>query len=425
MMRALKTFDRPVLNFFDLHNDFSPIELFSQIDSFIDFAEVHCLPLQSHLRNKEGNLYPAVCLTKKFWLAILRRTEWSSNKTLGEMFNEISGNDPDTRKEVEDARIVEKLSFISRNSQQNSKNVILMLAIAELAEIDSTKLEASQWNFSSEDITNSDDEIQEFNCGDGKVNLIASEHIYRYYYYDGEDLSENSAIVTVKIEAKGSLNQFAKVKIELYSEALACCVLKLDLKQGEYVYCNVADGKIIKFLPNISINDEMCLLRENYTNSLIKVFTKGAEEWTVRVEDVSSFATGTRHDGFIMLKNGKINHSFYEPAKDYFERVKLDMIFLPVVEALIYEGGYKFLLSNGTIKSNGPLPTSNRKVSLSSAGRYPFPEVKGCVSCKEAAISSSGQSAAIITNDDNKRFYVQFIGENNGLRIHNKKIELI
>ena len=265
-MKTLKIFDRPVLNFFDLHNGFLPSELFSQIDSFIDFAEIHCLSLQSHLRNKAGNLYKAVYLTKNFWLDILRRTEWPSGKTCKEMLSAISDNDSDTEKEMTDARITEKLNFISRNSGQDSRNVLMLLAMAELAEIDSTKIEPSQWKILANNAATVNNEIKQLTCYNDNLKLTANGQVYKYYYYDGEKLPDNSEIKTIKIEAIGS-NQFAEVKIELHSEALKCCIQKLSLKLGEYVYCNVVDGKIIKFLPNISISDELCLIRENFAKS--------------------------------------------------------------------------------------------------------------------------------------------------------------
>ena len=150
--------------------------------------------------------------------------------------------------------------------------------------------------------------------------------------------------------------------------------------------------------------------------------TKGEEEWVVNAENVSSFTAGMKHDGFIIIQKGKLNYSFYEPARDYFERIKLDMIALPVVEALITDDCYKFLLSDGTIKSNYPLVKNNKIVSLSSIGRYPFPEIQGLTNYKEALIYNG--NAAIITNDPEERFYIQFSGENKGLRVSKGKITL-
>lgn len=453
MINKLKIFGRPVLNFYDLHNDFSPLELFKQIDLFIEFAEVHCLPLRSHIKiknikNQDGSLYIANYLTKDFWLEILRRPEWLSEfeefgkvenfkfekekienfkikaenfKKLEKIFNEIAikifgeeANNADFTKEIADAKIIEKLNFISQNSGQNLRNAVLILAMAELAEVDAMTIEPSQFKFSPENAARAENEIKKFNCGDGVVKLTAGEHAYRYYYYDGENLGKDLVIKTVKIEAKGSLNQFAEVKIELYSAALKRCVQKLSLKQGEYVYCNVSDGKIIKFLPNIAINDERCLIRQNYAKSNLTVLTKGAEEWTLNAEDASSFAAGSKEDGFIIIQNGKINYNFYEPARDYFTRMKLDTISLPVVEALITDDGYKFLLSNGTIKSNHA-PDETGKVFLSSAGRYPFIDIKisGLANYKEAAVHGKSAAAIIASDDADKNFYVQFAGENN------------
>ena len=216
MMKTLVILDRPVLNFFDLHNDlhhneFSPAKLFSQINSFIEFAEVHCLPLQTQIKDKNSDAYVAKFLTKNFWFEILRHEEWSSEKkTIEECFIEIfekkvlkeindthsieSVNEENFRKraeaietikesyakEIKDAQIIEKLKFISDNSKQSNSNVILMLAIAELAEIDSTKIDWSQWKILSNNVNAQNNEPQKFNCTDERIALTAGENIYKY-----------------------------------------------------------------------------------------------------------------------------------------------------------------------------------------------------------------------------------------------------
>ncbi len=377
-MKKLKISGRPILNFYDLHNNFSPYELFAQIDLFTEFAEVHCQPLQAHVLGK-----PVDFMSKDFWLKLLRLEDWPQAKSLDDLFTtifysilDIDEEDDDTgegdkfsEREIANANIMNKLNYIAENFGADFKNVIKILAICELAEVDVMTIEPSTWKNYNADEKNSGEIIDKISLKT-TISLTPGARVYRFLYHDSEKLPEKATIRTVKIEAAKSLNQFAEVKIEIYSERRHECLHNFTLKQGEYIYCNSADDKVIKILPSYSRSEDFYLAREDYSKSEITVYPEGSESWKFNTDNVSSFAAGTKRDGFILVQDGRINHSFYEPAKDYFIRLKLDMISLPVVEAMINPDGYRILLSNGTVISRQSDAEAKNVISLSSEGRY-------------------------------------------------------
>ena len=173
-MKTIKIYDRPILNFYDLHKEFSPYEIFSQLVLFDEFAEVHCLPLRAHIKGRVAEV-----LTKEFWLKILRRHEWPSANNPEELFKKIFGSELNetAKSEISDAEIFAKLKYITESSGQNPVNVILMLAISELAEIDARKIDASQWQKSGEYRVKSD-EIKTFDYE--KIVTLPAGGVYRF-----------------------------------------------------------------------------------------------------------------------------------------------------------------------------------------------------------------------------------------------------
>ena len=336
------------------------------------------MPLQAHIQGK-----PVEFMNKDFWLKILRLKEWPQAKSHEEMFIEIfysildiDDEDDDTcegdkfsEREIANANIMNKLKYIAENFTQDIKSVIKILAICELAEVDVMTIGPSTWkNYKSDEQTS--DEIIDKISLKNVISLTPGARVYRFNYHDDERLSDKASIRTIKIEAAKSLNQFSEVKIEIYSETRQESLHKITLKQGEYIYCNFADDKVIKILPNFSRSEDIYLVREDYSKSEISVYPEGSESWKFNADNVSSFSAGTKRDGFILVQDGRINHSFYEPAKDYFIRLKLDMISRPVVEAIINPDGYRILLSNGTVISRKSDVEAKNVISLSSEGRY-------------------------------------------------------
>lgn len=427
MIRVLKIQQTPILNFRDLQKRFWPAEIFRQMEIFAEFASVHCRPIRTQLADREsGRKYPAEYFTKDFWMGILRRSRWPGEENLMDCFMAaakaelgIRGNDEERdpedsrqdeereagmKREVRDGGLEEKLAFIARErgSEADYGEVIRLLAICELSEVDPRRLEP--WAWKNPETAESGEEPEEISLFpyENTVQLMTGGRVRKFWYHDDDVLAPGARIHTVKVEARGSANQYAVLRIELYSEKTGKCVQSLSLKSGEYRYCSVSRERIIKFLPDVCVSDELCLMRQRYSQKELTVIPKDGESWTLKTEEVTSFAPGSRQQGFLLIQGGKVNSRFYRPAEDYFIRLKMDMLTLPAVEALITETGYAVLLEDGSVASSRPETWKKGIVSLSMEGRAPVLSGADSLSCREAAVSLSGKSLAFLGNEENK-----------------------
>lgn len=436
---TLKINGVPILNFMDLKRHFDPMDIYWHLEAFCGFAEVHCLPLSTLLTNKEtATKYVAQYLTKEFWLKTIRSSNHYIDLSVKNQFDMIREDifkdmiDPDDdeediaeavkdfKREIEDADIYDKLTHISRllGEQEALKKTISLLAICELAEIEPDQVDVSLWNeelrisgavHKSENSTyishtgqraavsgNVDygSDITSFTY-DQDVYLTTGAYVYKYWYHDEDLLVDGKCIKTVRIIAKSGSNRYASVKIELYSSKTKSLVQTVILKKDEYRYCNVSDGKIIKFLPILSISDELCVMRGELENPNLLIQARNAEAWPLNIDQVSSFVACEKGHGFLMVQNGKINAQFFKPAEDYFYKLRLEMVPLPVVEILVHEDRYFLLMEDGSVFTNEDGYISRKKVSLSDLNRCPIPVING-INAGEAVISESKKSLAII-----------------------------
>lgn len=414
MINILRLHGKPILNFADLRNEFSAPELCEQMEAFLNFAAVHCVPLSSLLKDREtGERYPAEYLTKEFWQGVLRQEPWPGEADAWGCFRGIVESRtrewmeqdeldeeslPQLEKEIADSRAEEKLLRISGLCEEGAgtRKVLSLLAVCELAEADALALEAGDWKSRRQrEKTAGTPGGPELFLFERTACLPVGNEPCRYWYHDSDRLSPGAAIRTVKVEAAGSDNRYAVLRIELYSEQSGQCVQQISLRRGEYRYCNVSRGRIIKFLPSVCVSDELCLMRASYDAPALTVCPCGAEEWTLNTENTSSFSVGTKSQGFLLVREGKINSRFYRAAEDYFVRLKLDLIPLPVVESAVTPTGYALLLEDGSVVSGDSGERTDGAVSLSPAGRCPLLTVEGRTDW-EAAISPSGGSAAVL-----------------------------
>lgn len=446
MKKLLKINGTPVLNFVDLQKTFSPTAIYEQLEIFDSFAAVHCVPLPVLLTDREsGNRYIARYLTKEFWHKILRSVQWPQaagdidacldfflrqeieEQSKGE---DNSGIKEAVDREMEDAELHQKLCFIAQSAQvgEDYRKAVLLLVISELAEKDARKVEAGGWK--KPDSTGQDS--QEQVSGDAHTAAIpftyeetayltAGSQVYRYWYHDRDVLSPGEKIRTVRIEAKGSSNQYADVRIELYNEETGQCVQKIVLQKGEYRYCNVAGGRVIKFLPAVSLSDDICLSRSDYGKSEIMVFPKNGESWILNAENVTCFSAGSKEKGFLLIKDGKVNFQFYKEAEDYFTRLQLEIIAMPVVEALVSRQGYELLLEDGSTVTNTEKGVRKDVLTLNDTGRYPLPAVTDLSDCREAVFSETRESLAILRSGKEKES-IYFAGGNRKFRVQETEI---
>lgn len=429
-MKSLQINGAPILNFLDLQSQFSPLALYRELEAFERFAAIHCVPLSLQLTGREnGTRYNAEYLTKAFWQGLLRCVEWPAESMSAEdcltvlldrSLSRLAEGDEaaltDAREklaeEAADAGLAEKLRFIERvaGAERDHRKTVLLLAVCELSEIDPRKTSANDWSVPGEvsghasAVPAAGTEKNALASGAGPVffpydhtaYLTAGSQAYQYWYYDGEVLEPGAKIQTVRLEAKESGNQYAVVRIELYSESTGQCVQSAVLHSGEFRYCSVAQGRVIRFLPAISISDSLCLARSDYRKSDIRVIPKNGEDWILNAEHVSGFSAGGGNKGFILVQDGRINSKFYKDAEDHMVRLQLEMLMLPVIEARVCQEGYEILLGDGTTVSNLPGGGRTGVLTLNTLGRVPLPEVRGLSGVQEAALSETGRSAVAL-----------------------------
>ena len=436
MNRVFRLNNKPILNFVDLQREFSPIEVYRQLPAFQSFAKVHCVPLPllvSHTEDGETRKAAACFLDKAFWLGILQNAAWPEAQSAAECFayfknetyraalglkspadkeeNAVQAGSTKAGIEAEtaDEQIEEKLAFICKSTglgetSEDARKAVTLLAVCEIAEMNA--LSCSFENLQAEPETGASDpdqpdEITAFPY-ENNAPLSVGVKPYRFWYYDDDTLTAGSRITTVRVEAKGGSNKYDIVTIELYSQKDKSCVQTITLREGEYRYCNVADGKIIKFLPSISLSDSLCLIRRDYSRPEISVLAYGSDSWVFHMESVSCFAAGERDAGFLFLQNGKVSTGFYKAAENYMVRLRFETIPEPLAEVVITQDGYKLLTASGTVISDTACNGETGVVSLDRYSRAPLPVVQNAADVQEAALSDSGKSVALKFYGGNK-----------------------
>lgn len=449
MMKTLRINGKSILNFLNLQSQFSPSELYQQLEVFEGFAAVHCVPLPLQLTSREGGKqYHAEYLNKEFWHGLLRCVDWPEGSSpwecacalmqrllrpleveqeealavareeLEELQSDIKQQNQAIaqlqethqkemaealerlRNEQADAELENKLRFIERTAgvEQDCRKAMLLLAVCELAEIDPRKTTPDDWRTPEDNSRNSSGTPVE-TAGEDPILFPYEQTAYlatgsqvKYWHHDSETLNPGAKIQTVRLEAKASENQYAVARVELYSEKTGRCVQSVVLSSGEFRYCTVSCGRVIRFLPAISISDDLCLFRSNYKNPEVQVHPKNGESWVLNAEHVTCFSTGPKNVGFLLIQDGQVNAMFYKATEDYMTRLQLEMLMLPAIEVRVLRQRYEILLEDGTVVSNLPDGRRHRVPTL-----YPtLPEIRDLPSVRELALSETGHSAAML-----------------------------
>lgn len=416
MKKILKLNNVPIWNLIELQREFSPLAAYETLQAFCLFANAHCVPLPLRLKREEnGHLqyYQAKYLKKEFWMNILTRQEWpkadsavgSMNCFIQECYDAETGGPAQEgttavqgeeikeklQREIDDASITEKMYHICQsgelgNSPEDIRKAVILLAICEIAEVNAM---TQVFRSVQHERSVGEPAVPKEFFYDKNAPLIAAEEAYRFWYHDDDILKDGSRIQTVCIKAQPSTNQYAVVKIELYSPKTGKCVQRITLKKGEYRYCNVSEGKIIQFLPNASISNDLCLVRRDASKADYEVISQGGESWNLKQGNISCIAAGSQDTGFLVLSEGKVMTAFYKPAKDYMVQLQFDMIMMNVVEIGLSQQGYTLLLEDGTVISNGKSKKEQR-VCLRS-NRLPVLEAAD-KSVSEIVLSESGRT---------------------------------
>lgn len=176
---------------------------------------------------------------------------------------------------------------------------------------------------------------------------------YIWLLYESDTLQERSVIQTVKVEAVKSEDAFGNACIQIYSESQQAIVFEFFLRPGEYRHCNITNGKVICFLPTMSISHDRCVYRPHYYSGDLVVKKKDAEE-DMRLNygtDISDMCAGK--DGEIYLRKGQILAGRYL-LKMKNRRVEsiLDTVSEEFVEVELVDNGFLLLTNKGKICSN-------------------------------------------------------------------------
>ena len=413
-----------ILNLMDLKENFSPAELFQNLNSFRSFAKVHCKLLKTcYLDPETKKKYAAKYIVKDFWYDLLTRSQWPEEadpqKLLDLLLRELaaastpsSGNEADpeeaVRKEASDGALAEKLSAILGGGVKDARSAILMLAISELAEVDARTVSSGEWSQSKDDASLRKPEG--FGYRD-TAYLAPSKVPYRFLAHEGGPLGPGEVIRTVKLAAKAGSGKFP-VKIELWKPSGNAPEAEARLAPGEYRYCTAVGDRVIKFLPSLCVSDDLCAVRADYGGQNIRVKPRDGEEWELQADNVSSMSAGSGGRGLLLVQNGRPNSVFFRDAEDFFVRLKLDAVAKTVVEARVTEDGFELLLEDGSTVTGGSTAPRTGLTSLDGMG----PRPSGLVGARECAVSRSGRSAAAILEEGKYRVFAGGFSVENGGR---------
>ncbi len=382
MYNNFKIDGKDILNFDELQSSFSLWEIYFQLEDFVKFARVHCKPL---IRlNDEGKAEKNDHFNNKYWYAVLCNdaencgilnkyftdTESSFISTVKEKLFGAESVIKEIQEEAVKLYIKEKYNHILKNAEKVAKDfskhdALVLLAICELAQIDALKINDFSLPAPKAEEKN-ETGILAFPSEETFI-LSTSNKPYKFWYHSSDSLSLGDKIKTVMVKATGLSNKDAI--IELYDdgdgEKKGQLVKTLHLKNKEYLYCNTAGGKVIRFLPTDDGSEhDLRLVRDNYEKAEIKVIQADGKEWTLPGDNVSCFSGANQSTGFITIEKGKPKYPFYIPAKKFDAvELRLSSISQTVVEVRVTDSGYFVLTEDGTVIDNEST-TPCRAVSL-------------------------------------------------------------
>ena len=324
MKSRLKLNNVPIWNLLDLQKAFSPLDIYRQLPEYIRFAKVHSCFLVNFLEDPEGNRYEAEHLTKDFWLDILTYSQWPEAANpqeclqffLNERYAFLAEGISDKedlqeihlagKQEAADAQIQAKLTHICTdgNLEKDSRQAVSLLAICQLAELDARNYSFAPQVTSAQEICH--DAPPRLVPEKAQVDLIADGTVYRFFYHDEDQLQPNTQIRTVLFNAISGNNRYERVVIELYSSRQDRCLQTITLQGGQSRRCNVAAGKIIRFLPDIRIENGCSLYRAQLSSQTLTHKTEtGTEE--IPLTNLTDFLPVDAESGYLLVRDGRLN----------------------------------------------------------------------------------------------------------------------
>lgn len=399
----------PIWNLIDLKNEFSPIELFRQRDEFLRFAKVHCMVLSTRLTDSSQESYEAYYLTKEFWFNVLSG-KWNiatqddnsalwcflnyrAQEELGDSSDEEESKiKADIEKEVSDAQLDDKLRYIENciSSNQSEANSLLsasLLAICEIAEVDARECRFSSLHQEEAESDNQQTNIELISGDENNTNKViavslkASKKPYKFRAYDETNLTPGSVINTVCIEATPGVNKYDNVVMEFYNRH-DILIATITIRPGEHRFATVTQGKLIGFLPAVSIENGCCVYRTGYNSQSTKIRIEDEQPRTISKFEPTSFVSLGKNGGAILIRDGKIVTDYCKVGMDHRTRLVLEMLLagLNVAEIAHFGESVKVLTAEGKVYSILSRNGDNyvwQNVSLKA------PEAENCVALSE------------------------------------------
>lgn len=400
MRRIFRLDGHALLNYNDYKKVFNPLSVHRQLDTFLPFAEVHLVPLPLVYKAQDSSFAAAKYWNKSFWYQLLEEiqtippnTTVDSNflfKYMGEWYDERRANEYMSNgkektnnkallaQEADILQIKEKLFFGRKALKATDKNdaeCLCLLAICELSDEDirnhkltcETKPKTAQ----------QDNKILDFPEGD-VLPLEARSFPYKFRYFTGNTLPHKKLIRTVKIKATGNRDDNIPTVIQLFDNQKR--VQTVTLKVGEYRFVNVCAGKVIKFLPAVSVNEKICIYRKNYYENSYFVEPRGEDGWELETKgrDISVISAGNTGSCYAYIFDNKVYFSTcFIDSLDYYNKEYLKMCIQNVnslskaVEVeLVGNNGFAILLQDGqVITCNTNFSNQKKVLFLSSNGR--------------------------------------------------------
>lgn len=250
MKKILFQKGEPVLNYTDFRQNFSPFEVYEQLDRFRSFSRIHIAP---HT-NREP--FFRVCLDY-----ITETTDVKAKKpeeALDELLEKLNQSvplEPGDKKLLAERKqrkecLTQEMAYINRyvtdeERQKDPLIVLKLLVICHLACItpEDTVLQRRPMTVGGQIFTDS--------LPDQDTILLTTSGAHRYSVFASSQLPEGASIRTVRM-----VSQVQGARIELYGGNDTTPLQTRTLHKNHFIYANVCMGQIIKLLPTIHIGSQ-------------------------------------------------------------------------------------------------------------------------------------------------------------------------
>lgn len=428
MKRIFRLNGHALLNYTDYKKVFDPQLVNEQLESFLPFATVHLVPLPLvYLNEKDGSYVPAQFWDKRFWLLLLEDAAAASGAISSNYIDEFMKSlifekrtsradqfmdNGESEKlaliEKNELHIAEKADYLREHVKADDKDFsksLCLLAICELSDEDIRNYDLVKQDG---DYENNSENVKILDFPQVDVyQPEARKAPYKFKYFSGNAMPDKGVIRTVMVKAKGNPDNDTSVVIELYDKEKL--VQKVTLESGDYRYVNVCGGSVVKFLPTISVNKNICIYKKNYYDDSYFVEPFGEERWELEVPEgnISMISAGYNAGSYAYITDGRVVFSnSYISGLDYYAKISLDTnlgiiknYYKAVEVELLENNGYAILLEDGSVMSSDETAFTQEKLPyLSGNGRAGY--INYSEKYTEEAVSDADKTVFYIRQRD-------------------------